>query len=807
MSRVHQKFEKWFSHLTEVVYRHKYWALLLVVGLTVAMASQMPRLTIDTRDESFFHPDDPTLIAYNQFRDTFGQDDMFLVGLKPDEGFTNGFFSLLAQIHQELEQSVPYLDEITSLVNARVVRAQGDTLIVEDLMEQPPKDPPERQRLLDLIDHYPLYDRLLVSPDRSLTCILIRAKAHVGVDEMDLMDGFSDQPPAAPDEPSYLSNEQNVEIHEAIKQTVAQFEGRGVEFFFTGTPAFVAEIQKGIERDLVRMMPLSMLVIIIFLAVLFRRISGVLFPLMVVVFSLVSTLGIMAAVNIAISNAISILPTFLVVVGIADSVHILTIFYRNHARSKDKRQAIVDAVGFAGLPVLMTSLTTACGVASFSWADVAIIAQLGYIAPVGVMLAFVYTVVLLPALIALFPMRPGRMPSRKRQPLADRLFDRIAKTTTRRPLLVTVAGCLVIVTAGFFASQVRFSHSSLKWMPPDSDIRVHTEKLDKINGGTVMLEVTLDTGKENGLHEPEFLRKLAQAGEAVPKINLHGLAAGKAWSIADVLKETNRALNNDRGDAYQVPQSRPLIAQELLLFESSGSDDLEDFTDSTYQTARLTILAPFADAILYTDYVQQVRAYLGRLFPEAKVVLTGHMALFVQIIKHFISSMAKSFGFALVVITGLMILIIGRVRIGLLSMVANIVPIVLVFGIMGIFGIPLDMATILIGSIVLGLVVDDSIHFLHHFRKAFESTADVEKAVAETLHTTGRALTITSLVLCGGFFIYSLSFLASNARFGLLSGCAIIFALAADFLLLPALLSLVVRKKKSALMAASYNLH
>lgn len=294
-----------------------------------------------------------------------------------------------------------------------------------------------------------------------------------------------------------------------------------------------------------------------------------------------------------------------------------------------------------------------------------------------------------------------------------------------------------------------------------------------------------------------------EAAAFVPGLKVHDIKVGKAWSIADVLKEINRALHGDRDEAYTMPNKREMIAQELILFESSGSDDLEDFTDSTYQTGRLSTLGPFTDAILYKDYVEKVKDYLDKQFFNETVTLTGHIPLFVQMIKNFITSMAKSYVFALLVITLLMMLMIGRVRIGLMSMVANVVPIIVIFGVMGGCDIPLDMSTILIGSIVLGLVVDDTIHFLHHFRRAYEETSSVEAAVRETLHSTGRALVITSLILCGGFFIYMTSYLVNNIRFGLLTGCAVLFALATDFFLVPALLSLAYGKRISALQSTS----
>jgi hypothetical protein len=181
-------------------------------------------------------------------------------------------------------------------------------------------------------------------------------------------------------------------------------------------------------------------------------------------------------------------------------------------------------------------------------------------------------------------------------------------------------------------------------------------------------------------------------------------------------------------------------------------------------------------------------------FPETGISVTGHIPLMVGIIEHFTTSMAKSYLFALVAVTLPMIFIVGRARIGILCMAGNAAPVLLTFGLMGAMDIPVDMSTVLIGSIVLGLVVDDTIHFLHHFREAYEKTRNVEKAVEKTLRSTGRALAVTSFVLCAGFFIFVFSFLESNIRFGLLSGLTVLFALAADFFLLPALLTIVHRE-------------
>jgi predicted RND superfamily exporter protein len=217
----------------------------------------------------------------------------------------------------------------------------------------------------------------------------------------------------------------------------------------------------------------------------------------------------------------------------------------------------------------------------------------------------------------------------------------------------------------------------------------------------------------------------------------------------------------------------------------------------------MSVLAPFTDSILYQDYVEKIKAYLARQFPHETVTLTGHMALFIGITKMFITSMAKSYLFAFVAVTLMMMVMMGNFKIGLMSMIANIVPIIMIFGIMGAGSIPIDMVTILVGSIVLGLVVDDTIHFLHHFRRAYDVSGCVETAVKTTLHNTGRALMITSIVLCGGFIIYTTAYLSCYIRFGILTASAVLFALTADLVLLPALLTLIYKRREPALKSVA----
>ena len=255
-----KQIERWFVVIAQAVYTHKYAVVGLTLILTLILALQAFKLKIDTRDEAFFHADDPTMLAYNDFREQFGQDDTFIVALKPDNGLTPDFFKLLYRVHMDLESKVPYLDSITSLVNGRILRAQGDTLMVEELMAKPPETSAQSAQVMTLIARYPMFDRLLISPDRSMATILIRALAIKPAPEDDLMQGFEEGggPENAP-VPTYLSNDENVQINAVITQVLDAYQNQGIQIYTAGTPVFVAEITQGIMDDLGVMVPLSII--------------------------------------------------------------------------------------------------------------------------------------------------------------------------------------------------------------------------------------------------------------------------------------------------------------------------------------------------------------------------------------------------------------------------------------------------------------------------------------------------------------------------------------------------------------------
>jgi len=801
MNNIRNRIEHQFAAFARIIYHHRFKTLFLMMIAIGTLLSQLPTIQIDTSIEAFMHKTDPALLTYNDFRDQFGRDEVVIVALKPKQVFDVNFLKTLQQLHAELEENVPYLDDITSLLNARNTRGEEDLLIVEDLMENWPENDEQLQAIKQRALSNPMYENMLLSKDGRFTTIIIRtlSRSSAGNDD-DIMDGFEDfddtiESPAGT-EKEYLTDEENTEVVLAVEKIVEKYQSDDLPIYLAGSPAVVHFLKLAMMSDMQKFMLLAILTVSILLYLMFRRLTGVILPLVIVILSLLSTISLMAVSGVPIKVPTEILPSFILAVGVGSSVHILAIFFHRLRKTKDKEDAIVYAIGHSGLAVMMTNLTTAAGLLSFSTADVAPVAEIGIFAGAGIILAFIYTVVLLPALIAIMPLSNKKTEAfRKNNRIMDRILDSIGRFSTTHPKKILFVSFCLVAFALVGAFSIKFSHYPLKWLPETSAIRVATEKIDKELNGSMSMEILFKTNRENGLYEPELLNRIEAAGDDFLKLSNQELFIGKAWSITTLLKEINQALNSNDPAEYTIPQNKPLVAQELLLFENSGSDDLEDFVDSQFSMARLTIKVPFVDGMLFEPVDEEINAYLNKHFADVDFEITGLIALIVKTFNNTITSMATSYMTAVAVITLMMILLIGRIRIGLLSMIPNLAPIILMLGVIGWLGFPMDLFTMMVASIAIGLAVDDTIHFMHNFRRYYEQSGDPEKAVFETLHSTGRAMLVTSVVLSMGFFIYMFANMENIVRFGFLTGFTILMALASDYFIAPALMVLVNKKR------------
>jgi len=806
----HARIETGFVAWGHFVCRNRWAALALSLALTAWLVAQLPGLTIDNSPESFLLPDDPAVVVYNEFRSQFGREDQIVLAIEAPDLFAPDFLERLRAFHEAIESEVPHLDEVESLLNARLTRGDRDELIVGELFEDWPETEEARERLRRITLANPLYQDTLVSSDARVTAILVTPDTYSnlapGFDELSGFDGdLVVEAPMQDAKPVYITDLEGEAIVTSLLDLIERFEAPDFAIYMAGSLVVTHRLNQGLVRDFSIFIPVALVLMCIVLAFLFRRIGGVVLPLLVVVLSVVATIGTMTLLGIPGSVVVQILPVFLLTVGVCDAVHILAIVYRLRMNGEAKFDAIAHAIGHSGLAVLMTSVTTAGGMASFVVAEMASVAHLGVLAPIGVGLAFVYTLVLLPALLALFPLptpSSGRI-GEGRFPFEGFLVS-AGIFAVRRPWRVLLPTSLLCGLAILGALQARFSHNAVSWFPEGDRIGRDFTKIDQGLGGSVSLEVLIDTGKPGGLHEPEMLRAIDRVSREIALLAVDPMVIGKPVSILDVVRETHQALHENRPEMRRIPETREAVAQELLLFEGSGSDDTEKLVDSGFRIARLNLRVNFCDALVFPPFLARAKQLLEeRIGDRAEFRLTGLMSLLGRTFDSMIRSMMRSYVFALVVITPLMMLLLGSVRRGLVSMVPNLIPVIAVLGVMGWLGLPLDSTTMMVGAMVIGVAVDDTIHFMHKFQAYFERSGDLELAVRETLRTTGSALLFTSIVLAMGFSVFALGEMSNTRIFGLLLAFASIVAFVADLLVAPALLALVERLRRRSLPEAA----
>ena len=779
--------------------------IVVIFVLVAGIASQLPSLKIDTTTEGFLHKSDPMRVQYDEFRDQFGRDEKLMIAVKTQNIFDLDFLEKLDRFHHALEDELPNIKGVDSLINARNTYGIEGELIVEPLIDNLPQNNEDLISLKETVTNNSLYKNSLYSEDFRMTTVTIDTETYSNngasqdATNLEFDDSLEFDDDSIGGQRLYLTDAENDEIIAQTQQIMQRFNDDNFEIYLSGSAAIAGIFKQALMNDSVVFISLMMIVIMIVLFILFRRISGVILPLSCVSLTLIMTVSLMSIFSAPFTMATQIMPTFLLAVVTSASIHLLAVFYKDFAKTNDKKKSLRYAMGHSGLAIIMTSVTTAVGLWSFSFSGVAPVADLGVFASSGVMVGLVFTLVFLPALVSVTNFKVVKQKSSEDEhSLMDRALIGISVFATTRPKLIISVSTVLIICAAIIAAQLRFSHFPLQWLPEDNFARVATEAVDENLKGSLTLEVIIDTEKTNGLYNPELLRVIDDVSKNINSISTGNMFVGKVISYIDVIKETNRALNENRDEYYAIPDDSDLIAQEFLLFESSGNNDLASLVDANYSKARLTLKTPFIDSLEANAFIDNAQIYLDQKFGSlAKVTFTGIGTLMTVTFEEAIYSSAVSYILAFSLITILMVLLIGNLKIGLISMIPNLLPIVILSTIMVIFKMPLDMFTLLIGAIALGLAVDDTVHFMHNFRRYELQYNDVDKAVRLTLMGTGRAITLTSIVLALGFLVLTFSQMNNMFDFGVLTASAILVALLADFFLMPAIMKLIIKDRTS----------
>ena len=792
------RVEHGFELFTYTIIKHRFITLFLMLIFVLGLASNLPKITFDTSTEGFLYKDDPQILTYNDFRNQFGRDEKIIVAIKTKDVFDKEFLQKLFKLHEEIEQNVPYIKEVNSLKNARKTVGNKSELLVEDLfVDGIPEDKEKLNAIAKFAKNNSIYKDLYLNADASFTTIMITTNTYssLGGDEFDALEsGFEDDSELQnrdDEELEFITAPETNELITTLEEILSRYKTDNFKIYDAGSPIVTKNLQTTLMADMSKFILYVVLTISVLLFLTFRRVSGIVIPLIVVILTLLATIGSMALFGFPITSMTQILPSLLLAVAIGDSIHILSIFYHKYDETGDKNLSIAYAIGHSGLAVVMTSFTTAASLLSFAISDIAPVAALGIFSAVGVTIALVLTLIFIPISLSLIPMKHKM---HDEDSFLDKFTIKIANFSINyyRTIIISTLG--VIVISLLLASQMQFSHNPLHWFKENNNVRINTETIDKELRGSISIEVVLDTHTENGVYNPEFLNTLEKVTKEIYIYKGENYFIGKIVSINDVLKEIHMALNENRPEYYAIPQNRDLIAQEFLLFENSGSDDLEEIVDSLFSKTRLSIKAPWVDSVEYVAMIKELETLLNSEFKDmATISVTGTLPILATTITKSIESSIESYLIAFAVIAILMVLLIGNFQLGMLSMIPNLTPIMFGVAFMVIFELPLDMFTILIGAIAIGMVVDDTIHYMHNFKRYYILHNDVDEAIRLTLHSSGRAIFITSMVLSSGFLVFMFASMTNLFNFGLITGVTVIVAMVTNLTLTGALMKLVIK--------------
>ncbi len=780
-------------------------ACLMVVGISIFF---MMKLEIDSSLESYLKKDDPHLAEYLAFKQRFSQKETILLGVFTKDVFAHDFLVKLDEFHQALENNVPFLSGVESLVRVKTFAGKNDTLTISAITQNLSGTRQQLADQIDLVKKTPVYQDRYFVPREDFTLMTVFVDPCLS-SQYRMADGLREfeqktLPGIQGDIPGNmlcsLTEKEAENVVHSVLQTAAQYETEDFRIFPSGLPVYKQYIKTVMFSDMVMVVSIAGCVMLVFLAFFFKQVSGVLLPVVVVFFSIASVLGLMGAAGSPVKMPTTILPSLLLVVGIGDSVHVLALYYKNIAQGMVRQSAVADAVGKTGLAILITSLTTAAGIASFSGADIMPVADLGLFGSLGVIIVFIYTLVMLPAMLALLPHRQNTPPCFLFTQNTVRFFSALAVFASRHAnkiLIVFFLFCLVAVSG---MTRLKIGHNPLVWLPEQSSVRQAAHLIDQQINGLVNVEVMV-TGQENkeGV-SADILKALDLLGDRVEKQPIHDIAAGKTFSPADIVKQIHFALHDQDPDMFCIPDDDTVIAQELMLARMGAPGLVEKVCSQDGQTSRLVVYAPWRDAVAYVPFLHQLESMCEAVFkdilPSVKVMVTGMIPLLTHTLAATIESMAAGYLLSIIVVTCMMVVLTLDIKIGLAGMVPNLVPVFICLGVMGWCDFTMDMYTLLVGGIAIGLIVDDTVHFLHHFKRFYRQTHCVETACIMTLGRAGPAIVITTVLVSAGAFVFLTATLKSVNNFGAALGSIAILALLCDFLLAPALMTILYKKDR-----------
>lgn len=739
--------------------------VLAVVGLLVGLAIPQLvglrephlRLEIDPSLERLL-PEDEARRFYERIRLLFGSDEVVTVVLAGDAVFTPQGLASVRRMTDRLEALVGVRD-VLSLSTAQDVRSQDGDLTIEPFLEELPATQEEARAIRDRVLGNPVYAGTLASREEDATALLVQ---------------LLDMPEA-----EFLESG----LHDAIVR-IAHEEGGAADAFVTGGSHVKAETSRLLLADVLRLTPFTIVVMALIALVSFRSVRGVVVPLLTIGAATLWTLALMAWLERPLSLVTTILPPLILTIGFAYAVHVVSQYYDFAARLRGEasvREVARRALGHVALPVLLTGLTTAAGFAALAASTLDAIREFAAFAVVAVLATLFASLTLAPALLAVLPAERRAAASEARESSwLQRGAVRLAELDIRhrRALFALAVGVAVLACGG--VARIRVSADLITNFPESHPVRRDFEAVNERIGGSNAFYVVLRADERDAFKKPErleLLRSLQDWLEEQPEI-------GASTSLADYAVLLNRGFHEDDPTYARIPRSESLLSQ---LFFFGSSEQMERFVDSTFSTAGILARAKVSETRRMADLVERIEARLALLPEEIEGRVTGNPVLLARTL----DALSRGQAFSLVAAFGVIYVILAALftsfRTGLLALVPNALPVACYFGILGLVGFDLTPITSLVACIILGIAVDDTIHFLSRYNTSSREMADERRGVVEALRTVIRPVTFTTVALCAGFLVLTTSTLRDQVEFGALAAMTLAVAWVVDVTVTPAL--------------------
>ncbi len=748
----------------EFVIRYKWLSVLASIIWVMLMGAGAQHLTFVNDYRVFFGEENPQLVAFEQLQDTYSRSDNAMLLLAPQDGkvFTRSTLEAVAWLTKRAWET-PYSTRVESITNYQHTSAIEDDLLVEDLVLEPSTlGDEDLSHIRAIALSEPVLVNRLIAPNARVTGVNINIELP-GVDPI----------------------VENPEVVTFIRALREEFRAKypDIEVRLTGIVMMNQAFPEASKYDMSTLFPLMLLVFVIVLYFWVRGFAGTVATFIIIIFSIVGAMGMAGWFGIALTppsfSAIMIIPTM----AIADSVHVLMNYVLAMRHGENKHDAMVDSIRINMQPIFLTSVTTSIGFMSMNFSDAPPFRDLGNIVAMGVMVAFVLSVTFLPAISMILPSR--QKVEDTTSSIAMRRFAEFVIAQRTKLLLVMGTGCLLLIS---FVPQNELNDDFVKYFSEKIEFRRDADFASKNLSGLYLINYSLDSGEEGGVSEPAFQQHVENFAnwyreqEEAIHVNV----------ISDTFKRLNRSMHGDDKSFYRLPEQRNLAAQYLLLYEMSlpYGLDLNNQINLDKSATRMVVMLHNMTTNTVLALEERAQQWLRDNAPASMQTDGASPTLmFSHIGKRNIKSMLVGTTVALVLISVILIFALRSVKIGLLSLIPNLIPAALAFGVWGIAVGQVGLALSVVTGMTLGIVVDDTVHFLSKYLRARrEKNLSSQDAVRYAFNTVGLALVVTSIVLIAGFTVLTFSAFQLNANMAFMTAVTIIFAIAADFLLLPPIL-------------------